>query len=215
MAPRTDPPGKPPPDKKRTASGLDESQLDPSDLEALRKAVVLKHFPLEAQAAMRQPAAWRVASLDAAALHAVSVAIGEARPLKLRIAPLPTRTKLRKLPLPPLRATMRSDLEAALRQPVRRPRILPETLPRPLYKELHRQLYAKYGEQARELIIAAVFPQVPPEVAPTLKVQHELDFAVFRVPEGVSAARLQKDCYLVILRAPGGETRNVILRLGE
>lgn len=184
-----------------TASGLDEKQIDKDDLEALCAMVVL--HTLKPGADPPPPIAQ------------VPLELSAARSVKLRLTPLPTKAATARLKLPEPRLRLVRALALALEQQVRRARRDEDELPSATLKALYKAMYEKYGAEAKQLTVDAVFPHIPPEAKASIVVDPQLGWAAFKPPPGVPLARLSAGCYLVILRAPGGETRRVIFRLGE
>jgi hypothetical protein len=199
-------------DAPLTASGLDESQIDAADLKALRGSVRLRSLPLDMAVATTKLAAWECA-LPSGSLRSIEPGCATPRKFALRIVPLPHKAVIRRLAQQTPSARLMRDLPLALRQPVRRRRIRPDDLPEAMLKTLFTKLFEKYGEQARQMEITAVFPHVPPEAAGAITVDPALAWAAFELPAGVAPGKARAGFYLIVLSAPEGETRKVLLRL--
>ncbi len=205
-----------PPDRRRepppTVSGLDETQIDPADLRALRDAVVLRTCDLEASATVTQLRDFELV-FPPECLRQVEPGFSALRALALRIVPLPRQIKAQRLALNEPQLKLRRDLPLALKQPVRRPKLRPDDLPPGKQKALFTALYNKYGPQARELEVQAVFAHVPPEAKDALMLESTLNWAAFTLPPGLAVHQARADFYLVVLSGPGNETRKVLFRL--
>lgn len=195
-----------------TASGLDEAQIDAADLQVLRDLVRLHTIAPGMAVAATALAGWECAMPPGRIKH-VEPGCPAPRRLGLRIVPLPHQAAIRRLPQPKLAVRLKHGLPLALRQPVRRRRLRLDDLPPEMLKSMFTKLYEKYGEQARHMEIAAVFPHVPPEAANAISVDPALAWAAFELPAGVAPGKARAGFYLIVLSTPEGETRKVLLRL--
>lgn len=195
-----------------TASGLDEAQLDPADLQALRDAVKLRTCGLEAGATFRRLEDFHP-ELQLAGLHFVECGLLPLQALALRLAPLPRQAAVRRLAWREPQAVVRHATALAQQQPVRRSRLRPDDLPPAQLKALLAAMYKKYGPEAGELEIAAVFAHVPPEAKAAIGIDPALRWAAFTLPAGTTPQAAHAGYYLVVLRAKNNETRKVLFRL--
>ena len=193
---RTDNPGEKPPGD--TASGLHEEQIAAEDLARLRDAVVLRTV---------NPA------IAPAAPSRVEPGIKPRSGLRLAVAPLPGKPRVKRLKPDVGKAVVRRDLRRALTQPIRRRNLLIGELSNAQEKQLYRQLYEQYGEEARQLQVAAVYAHVPSEATHSARVTDDLRSLYFILPPDVSPRGVKGGQFLVVLRDPHGKTSTALLRL--
>lgn len=192
-----------------TVSGLHEHEIDPADLARLQAAFVCRSV----DPAGDPPDGWAGPELDSGQIHTAGLDIGTPRALKLRIAPLPRRARVRPLKQQPPDVTIRRGLARMLEQPIRRRRTPLGELSPAQQKALFRRLYEKYGELANGLHVQALFAHIPPEAAHSIELANDLRSLQFALPPDVSPRGVREGFYLVILSAAAGETRNLLLRL--
>jgi len=199
-------------DNPPTASGLDESQINSADLQALRDSVRLHALVPGVASVTRTLSGWECA-LPPGSISAIEPGCAAPRRFTLRIVPLPHKVAMRHLP--PLTASIRlqRDLPLALRQPVRMRRLRPEGLPEAQLKVLFTKIFEKYGEQAQAMEITAIYPHVPPEAASAISVDPALAWAAFILPTGMAPGKARAGFYLIVLGTPESETRKLLLRL--
>lgn len=181
-----------------TASGMHEDQLAAEDLARLREAVVLRSVTV---------------GLRIGEPQAIDPGLALRSSVRLAIAPLPKRARIKRLGLKQRTATVRRDLPRALAQPVRRRRLLLGELNDEQEKLLYRQLYEQYGPQAREFEVAAVFAHVPPEAARSVRIAPDLRSLLFVLPADVSPRGIEAGHYMVVLREKHGKTSTALVRL--
>ena len=198
-------------DADPTASGLDESQIDSADLQALHDIVRLHTIALGTAVQARRLENWEC-SLPPGSIRAIEPGCAAPRRVTLRLAPLPHKVAIRRLPQPTSSIRIKRDTPLAQRQPVRRRKLRPDDLPEAQLKTLFTKVYEKYGELARGMEIAAVFPHIPPEAANAISVDPALAWAAFVLPPAVAPDKARAGFYLIVLTAPN-ETRKVLFRL--
>lgn len=201
-------------DPLANASGLDESQIDARDLQALRDACKVRSLALEMRSAIsRLASSQRHAKEQPHAPRRAELGLPRAKPLRLRIAQLPAQAVCRQFDLSPARPRVRRNLNLARRVPVGRRRFHPDELPGVQLKALFRALYQHFGEEARQLEVLAIFPHIPPEAKGSVSVSSDLKWAHFVLPRRFPAHKALPGRYLVVLRDAGNETREVLIRL--
>ncbi|GEM_PF-2288949 len=181
-----------------TASGLHEDQIAAEDLARLREAVVLRTI---------SPA------ITPAEPRRVEPGITPRSGLRLAVAPLPGKPRIRRLKPELGKAAVRRDLRRALTQPIGRRNLLIGELRREQERQLYRRLYEQYGEEARRLEVAAVYAHVPPEATYSARVTDDLRSLYFILPPDVSPRGIESGHFLVVLRDPHGKTSTALLRL--
>jgi len=201
------------PEDDGTVSGLDEKQIDRADLEALRAACRLNQLlpePLISEEPSKAP-------LDLGAVHpslvAVDLAVAEPVSQRIRIAPLPRRSQIRRLPLQLGLTRVRRNLKLALRQPIRRSKLRLGELKAAQEKDLYRKLFEKYGKRAQEMTVEAVFAHIPPEGAKSARLSEDFESLEFRFPANTSPRGAVAGHYLVVLSDPRHKTWSVLFRL--
>ncbi|MBN2080646.1 hypothetical protein JW859_00425 [bacterium] len=207
MSDRMPPPDVTDPPEPGTASGLDERQIAPADLDFLQAACRIHELFAE------QPAAAIPAGLAAGQVTARAVEIEPAGYQRIRPAPLPDRCRVRRVNIVPPPLKRQRDLPLALAQPIRRRRLQLIDLPERQAKLLHRKLFERYGDQAEQMRIEAVFPHVPSEAVGAIRLAPDLSQLTFTLPEDVSPRSIKPGSYLVIISDAGVKTRNVFFRL--
>jgi len=206
-----------------SASGLDEGQIEPRDLEALRKAVVLHRLGETASPGKEAGAEAGARRRGTDVSGVVMPLSAEARRLGVLMAPppaqrlheraLPKHCAVRRAPLPRVRIRPKNGLAVARRLSVVRQRLLPgDLLPRQL-AEIFRELYFRFGKEARDFDVAAVFANIPPEAVESVKVDPGFARAAFTAPSDVPISKLSSGYSLAVLRTKTGETRILSLRL--
>lgn len=183
-----------------TASGLHEEQIAAEDLASLRDAVVLRTV---------NPA------ITPAVPIRVEPGIKPRSGLRLAVAPLPGKPRVKRLKPDVGKAVIRRDLRRALTQPIGRRNLLIGQLNSAQEKQLYRQLYEQYGEEARRLEVAAVYAHVPPEATHSARVTDDLRSLYFILPPEVSPRGIEGGHFLVVLRDPHGKTSTALLRLDK
>jgi hypothetical protein len=181
-----------------TASGLHEEQIAAEDLARLRDAVVLRAV---------NPA------IAPASPNRMAPGITPRSGLRLAVAPLPGKPRVRRLRPEAGKAVIRRDLRRALTQPIQRRNLLIGELNAAQEKQLYRQLYEQYGEEARQLQVAAVYAHVPSEATHSARVTEDLRSLYFILPPDVSPRGIKGGQFLVVLRDPDGKTSTALLRL--
>jgi hypothetical protein len=126
---------------------------------------------------------------------------------------LPKHCVVRRASLPRARIRPKDGLAVARRLPIVRQRLLPADLTASELAEIFRELYVRFGKEAQDLDVAAVFANIPPGAAASVKVDPGFARASFVVPPDVPVSKLSPGCHLVVLRAKTGETRILSLRL--
>jgi hypothetical protein len=201
------------PEDDGTVSGLDERQIDAADLETLRAACRLNQLLPEPAAGVGQ----RETLIDLGALrpslNAVELAIAEPVSQRIRIAPLPKRSKINRAALPLGLIRVRRNLKLALRQPIRRSKLRLGELKAAQQKELYRKLFEKYGRRAEEITVEAVFAHVPPEGAQSARLSEDFESLEFKFPANTSPRGVVTGQYLVVLSDRLRKTWSVLLRL--
>lgn len=197
-----------------TASGLDPTQLAAEDIapvEALfapRRLPVDDAFPFAAQAVDPQEAGPH--SITA---RAVELGLHAPRSLRLRIEPLPHRATLHRTQFRQPRLVLRRGLDPVLRVPLSRRRLSLHDLSDEQGKAIVRAIFKKYGEEAHGLHLEAVYPEVPAELAASVRLAPGGQAALISIPPGFTPAQASAGCWLVELSTPEGATRRTIFRL--
>lgn len=181
-----------------TSSGLHEDQIDDADIARLRAAAILRSVNL---------------SVSPGHLSRIEPGVTVRSGLRLAIAPLPTKTRVRRANPKADKAVIRRDLRRALAQPVRRRRLLPDQLDSQQQQELYRQLYEQLGERARQLDVAAVFAHIPREAAQSARLADDLRSLYFVLPPDVSPRGVKAGHFLVVLRDSSDQTSTALVRL--
>lgn len=197
-----------------SASGLDEGQLDQADLAALQELFRFRQLDPALSCIIYPLADWQIPEgLSAAALKRVELNLPAVAAQGLRMVPLPGKARNFSLLIQPLRPRLHKDLPLAWAQPVRRTRVLPAAL-RPAEREsINRAMVAKYGADTRFLTLQAVFREVPPECAKTVRLDEALRFCQFSLPAGSQAAKLRQGYALAIATGESGKTYPALARL--
>jgi hypothetical protein len=209
---RQDEPGGAGRDAPLTASGLDETQIDAADLKALREMVRLRSLTPGITVPTAKLAGWECV-LPPGSISLIEPGCTAPRTLTLRIVSLPRKATLRRLAPPAPQVRLQRGLPLAQRQPVLRRKLRPDSLPEEMLKSLYTKLFEKYGDQARRMKVAAIYPHVPPEAAGAISVDPALAWAAFELPAGMAPGKARAGFFLIVLSTPGGETRKVLLRL--
>jgi len=210
--------GRPDP-RQLSASGLDESQLSAEDLQALHAAVVLRSAPLGMAAKLHTLAQDDLqAGRPEPIPRGAAPAAGAIRALKLRIAPLPDKVRLKRLNTALPTPRYRRDERVARALPVVRKRLIIGELSSEQEHALARGLREQFGVDLSGWRVAAVFAHVPPEAKGAIVVDPELRWAAFSLPRGLPPQKCQAGYYLVVLTETdvedsAGKTRKLLLRL--
>jgi hypothetical protein len=196
-----------------TVSGLDERQIDEKDLERLRAACRLNSILPAGASAGAESTGWHGLRSLEPVLHFIDPAGSAPASRRIRIAPLPRRSRVHRAVLPIGMTRVHRDLRLALRQPVCRRRLRLGELSVHQEKELYRQLFAKYGERAHQMTVQAVFAHIPPEAAKSARFADDLSCVYFRFPGNVSPRSAAGGHYLVVVADERHKTRSVLFRL--
>lgn len=201
------------PEDDGTVSGLDEKQINPGDLEELRTVCRVNQLLPDAPAGGEQQKAPLDLSLVQPTPQTIDLAVAEPISQRIRIAPLPRRSKIRRASLPPGQIRVRRNLKLALRQPIRRSKLRLGELKAAQETELYRKLFEKYGRGAQELTVEAVFGHVPPEAAKKARLSDDLEILEFRFPANTTPRGVQAGHYFVVLSDRQRKTWSVLFRL--
>lgn len=204
----------PDPEQPRTASGLDETELDPRDMDELRGQFRFTRAEHESSAGVATLAGWELPpALDKSQLAITALAIPSVRAERMRMAPLPGKVRTATVRIDQPRVRMQRDLALALAMPIRRPRVAAGELTRAEQDAVNSAVVKKYGSAARNLTLAGVFREVPPEAAKSVRLDEALRFCQFTLPPGTNVARLQSGYALVIATGDSGKTYPALARL--
>jgi len=201
------------PEDNGTVSGLDETQINAEDLARLREACQLvRLLPAEVVGDAPDTAPLDLGLVDLT-FHSVELVVSEPVSQRIRVAPLPRRSRIHRAVLPVGMVRVRRGLRLALRQPIRRCKLRLGELSAAQEKELYRQLFSKYGGQAQEMTVQAVFAHIPPEAAKNARISDDLSNLYFRFPANVTPRGAKGGHYLVVVSDERHRTRSVLFRL--
>ncbi|MCH7472275.1 hypothetical protein IIA79_04915 [bacterium] len=241
----------------RTASGLDEGQIDPQDLQKLHDAVVLHTLELEGSTRTstrggRRPYRWRgrpcprflwdgghggpphqglpgqsagaeacgyadekSRGLSQFTVKELDLELAAGRLLRLRVASLPNKTRIRRLVVGGEKLRLADGLAVALERPLRRGRIFPGDLGPAAQKALNQALHDKFGDKAAAMEVTALFPNIPPEAVGGITVDPSLSFATFVLPRDAPPRQARSGFHLVVLQEGSDRTRMMLFRLDK
>jgi hypothetical protein len=212
--PEPPPPESQPEASETTASGLREQELNQADIEQLRAQFRFSALPSSIDCSVQTLTDWPLApGLEAGLLQRVPLDIPPVRSRPLKLAPLPGRVKVQHLRPDPVRLRVQRDLPRALGQPIRRTRVLPGDLAVAEQAAVNRAFVAKYGSGAARLHLQAVFREVPPEAAKSVRLDEALRFCQFELPAGVPVHKLHSGHALAVAIGDSGKTYPLLVRL--
>ncbi len=198
----------------RSASGLDEAQIDQADIGQLHEVFKVHQLKGDIQAKVRSlDSEWIQPGLPASQVNRAKVALLPAKPVRLRFAQLPQKTPIRRLKFPFPRFRLYRSITPALGQQIRRDRVPDNLMSREMEKRVYAKLYEQLGDGARSVEVLGVFPNIPPEAAETVQVDSELRWAVFSWGPGQKPARARPGFHLIVFRDHEKRTKKMLSRL--
>ena len=201
-------------DTPQTASGLEEKHIHPEDLAMLQGLFKSNTVAIECAPRINahNPCKLQL-SLPAQGLHQMVLGIGAPRSLVLRIVQVTPKASLRRFGWKAPKVRFRRDLKAALSQRILRRRHQAGDLAPAVRQALYEAIFKQYGTEARKLEVRAIFPHVPPEAAPSLRIGQHCEAASFVWPEHLPVRRAKVGHYFVVLQSADGKTSNAFFRL--
>jgi hypothetical protein len=199
--------------RERAASGLDESQIESADIEKLHAAFVPRkqQLKLHTSANTLDPEFFSSKSFGLQSRKVSGIGFEDPQTVKLRIAPLPTRVKVRRQKLRPLKLRPVNGLSLMREQPVSRLPLPVRKLDPEMARELFRKLFEKFGKAAERCEVLAVYRGVPPAAAKSIQVEPGPGSLQFLVPGKLRGSGIG---YCAVIYAdPDGRIRRGIYQL--
>lgn len=159
--------------RERAACGLDESQIESADLEKLQQTFEPRkqQLKLNTTASTLDTELYCSNSFGFQPRQISRFCFEDPQTVKLRITTLPTRVKVRRQKLRPLKLRPVNGIALMREQPVSRIPLPVRKLAPEMARELFRKLFEKFGKAAERCEVLAVYRGVPPAAAKSIQVE--------------------------------------------